>query len=117
MKIEVTIYGERRERRVSFPAEWVICDECRGEGKSSAYLGAYTMDEMDEAGPEFEEDYFAGRYDRTCECCKGSGKLKVIDYDRVRGRLQEAYLRAYQEQEREERAYQRICAAERRMGA
>lgn len=29
--------------------------------------------------PEFTEDYMAGRYDRTCDMCGGSGKVKTQD--------------------------------------
>jgi len=71
------------EYEVDLPMRWTICNNCEGHGKSSAYLGAYTASEMDEAGPEFEEDYFSGALDRTCECCKGSGKVQVVDVDRL----------------------------------
>jgi len=29
------------------------------------------------------QDYINGEYDRECESCKGSGKIKVLDRDRV----------------------------------
>lgn len=63
------------------PHKWIICDHCNGEGRSSAYLGAFTNEDMGE-DQEFFEDYMAGHYDRTCEYCKGSGKIKVIDKDK-----------------------------------
>ena len=53
---------------IELPSKWTICRHCQGEGTSSAYLGAFTRDDMDEAGPEFLEDYMAGRYDRACGC-------------------------------------------------
>lgn len=115
----ITLYGDK-ERRVALPARWCICDGCRGEGKSSAYLGAYTADEMDEAGPEFEADYFAGAYDRPCEECDGTGKVLRIDRKRISehgDRVEKAYLRAYDEQERAAREIDRISEMERRMGA
>lgn len=57
---------------------WFICEVCEGEGRSSAYLGAFTMSEFEETFDDFEsrEDYFAGRYDKPCKACKGSGKVK-----------------------------------------
>jgi hypothetical protein len=61
------------------PFRWVICGTCRGHGTSSAYLGAFTADQMDELGPEFRREYAEGFYDRTCDACGGSGKRKQID--------------------------------------
>lgn len=66
----------------AYPTKWEICPHCRGEGKSSAYLGAFTADQMRD-DPDFMEDYFAGNYDRTCEDCKGSGKVQEVDMDRM----------------------------------
>ncbi len=66
------------ELRAAFPSRWHICDECGGEGRSSAHLGAFSMAELGD-DPEFAEAYFAGAYDRACPCCKGSGKVKAID--------------------------------------
>lgn len=63
------------------PRRWAICGECDGEGKTSAHLGAFSMDELQE-DPDFCNDYFAGRYDRACPACKGSGKVKEINLDR-----------------------------------
>jgi len=60
-------------------SKWRICPRCDGEGQSSAYLGTYTADEMNEEGPEFQEDYIAGKYDRPCEECGGSGKVTQED--------------------------------------
>lgn len=59
-------------------AKWKICPRCEGEGKSSAYLGAYTAEEFQEAfDAEEQEDYIAGRYDGACEQCGGSGKVNA----------------------------------------
>jgi len=65
----------------SLPARWEICGECDGDGKSSAYLGDFSMDDLNE-DPDFAEEYFAGRYDRACPCCKGAGKVLVVDRER-----------------------------------
>lgn len=60
------------------PTKWEICRTCRGAGRSSAYLGAFTADQMAE-DPDFAADYAAGEYDRTCDRCGGSGKVKTVD--------------------------------------
>lgn len=52
-------------------SKYEVCPHCRGEGKSSSYLGSFTQDEMDEMGDEFLEEYMAGRYDRPCPECDG----------------------------------------------
>lgn len=61
-------------------SHWIICRHCRGEGKSSGYLGAFSMAELHE-DPDFYEDYMSGAYDRPCEVCAGSGKLLVKEPD------------------------------------
>lgn len=100
------------DTEVELPFKYVICSVCEGHGKSSAYLGAYTKSEMDEAGDEFYEDYMAGRYDKPCEHCD-DGKAKVADLSRMT--KQERKL--YREQCEEEREYRAMCRAERAMGA
>jgi hypothetical protein len=73
----VEIYGSR------YPAVWSICPCCNGEGKSSAYLGSFTSSEFDEAFDFEEQDaYFKGDYDRTCENCRGQGKVLEPDWER-----------------------------------
>jgi len=71
------------DSEIILPHKWQICGACEGHGKSSAYLGAYTQSEMDEAGPEFHDAYMAGEYDRTCDACGGAGKVKIPDYSRM----------------------------------
>lgn len=86
------------------PFRWIICSACRGEGKSSAYLGAFTAEDMDEAGPEFVEDYIAGNYDRACDTCGGSGKLKEVDPSKT----PKAKLREFRRQEQDNADCDRI---------
>jgi DnaJ-class molecular chaperone len=65
------------------PTKKIKCPSCQGKGKSSAYLGAYTRSEFDEAfDEEGKADYFAGRYDRPCNKCEGAGKQTVVDLKR-----------------------------------
>jgi hypothetical protein len=97
---------------VELPSRWEICGRCRGEGKSSAYLGAFTQSDMDEAGPEFLEDYVSGAYDRACDRCDGTGKVRRVDWSK----LTRAQRKAWNEQVRDERDYAAEVEAERRMG-
>jgi RecJ-like exonuclease len=64
---------------------------------------------MDEAGPEFFEAYMSGEYDKTCDACNGTGKVKVPDF-KVMSKTQreewdsqceaDDYIRAEEEAER-----------------
>jgi hypothetical protein len=72
--------------------KWTICPVCDGEGRSSAYLGAFTQDDMDQQDPDFLEDYVRGRYDRPCDTCGGDGKVTDDMLDRRRDRRADAYV-------------------------
>ena len=52
---------------------WMICPTCRGDGSHSQHLGEVRRDDWSDE--EFD-DYMAGGYDRTCESCDGSGKVR-----------------------------------------
>ena len=109
---EFTFEDEDGEEHVC-PTKWAICDSCRGEGKSSAYLGAFTSSEWADEDQDFQEDYMAGRYDRTCEECHGSGKVKVAAPEE----LDEDERKLWEEHAREMAAMRAMEASERRMGA
>jgi len=67
---------------IEVPTKNEVCSRCRGEGKHtnpSIDGHGITSEEMDELGPDFEEDYFSGVYDVTCEECKGAKVVKVPD--------------------------------------
>lgn len=98
---------------IELPFKWEICGSCRGEGKSSAYLGAFTRSEMDEEGPEFLDDYMGGRYDRACDRCEGGGKVRVVDWSK----LTKQQRKDWNEQVRGEREAAAITRMERAMGA
>lgn len=99
-------YTREDDTVVELPWKWDICCACGGHGASSAYLGAYTQSEMDEAGPEFHDDYMRGVYDRACDACDGDGKVKVIDEARAKPDDLAAYY--------DERRVDRELAAEER---
>ena len=91
---------------IELPFKWEICSHCEGEGMSSAYLGAYTREDMDEAGPEFMAEYMAGAYDKPCDCCGGSGKVKIADRSKMTKAQRTEYdaqLKAIAEVDAEER--------------
>ncbi len=101
---------------IQLPAKWEICPVCEGEGKESAYLGSWTGSEWAEEDPDFQEDYMRGGYDRRCEQCNGSGKIKDIDWDSIEANNPELYAELT-EQEDARASYEYEVAAERRMGA
>jgi len=86
---EHILYGENDEEH-QLPTVWVICGRCQGEGKSSAYLGAFTHDQMIE-DPDFAAEYKRGGYDRACDECDGAGKLKEIDEEKIAPEILEAW--------------------------
>lgn len=100
-------------REIAIPFTWQICSSCGGHGKSSAHLGAFTADEMAEEGPDFQDDYMSGFYDRTCDNCGGAGKVKVADL----AKMNPALRKEYREAQAEDRAERRERAMERAMGA
>ena len=100
----------RDDDEVELPWKWEICDHCEGHGTSSSYLGAFTRDDIDEAGEEFMEDYIAGRFDRSCEYCEG-GKVKTIDDSK----MSKADLEAWGQQCAEDEACESIHRQERLM--
>lgn len=59
------------------PAVWEICSNCQGNGSHSKHLGAITQEDLDRdwSADEFDA-YLAGAYDKQCEVCHGSGKVK-----------------------------------------
>lgn len=113
-----TIYVETPEgdEERDLPTRWEICGCCNGNGTSSRYLGAITQSDREPGGdwedPDEFEAYMAGEYDRRCDECEGSGKVRVVDVEH----LSAEDLAAYEAACDEERDYQACLAAERRMG-
>jgi RecJ-like exonuclease len=122
MKLSITIYSNRMEHAVAFPAEWVICPDCEGcatdRGRNvECDGGGFTAEEWDEQDEDFRRDYMAGRYDQPCEFCKGLGRIQIIDRDAVTDWRGKIFLRAIDAQERDRIEIDAIHAAERRAGA
>ncbi len=95
------------------PHRWVICTTCQGEGVSSAYLGAFTHEQMQDEGPEFLEEYLSGGLDRACDTCNGRGSVK----EPVPDKLPTALRVRYYQQERELQRSYAIERNEQLMGA
>lgn len=102
------------EEYIDVPAKWEICSDCSGEGESSAYLGAITMEDRErDWSPDEFEDYMRGGYDKTCDGCSGTGKIRVPDYDA----LDPETRKRIEDKEQDDAEYEAMCRAERRMGA
>ena len=83
--------GPENWKNVEISAIYEVCSSCRGDGKSSAYLGAYTQSEMDEMGDDFLHDYMAGAYDKTCTECYGNRVVLVPDRENANPDLLKKY--------------------------
>lgn len=59
-------------------APWMICPHCHGDGQHSQHLGEVNTEDWDDE--EFER-YMEGAYDRNCEVCGGSGKVREDEFD------------------------------------
>jgi hypothetical protein len=95
---------------IELPHKWEICSHCRGDGKSSSHLGAFTSSEWNEMDIEWQELYIAGRFDQDCPHCEG-GKVKVPDWSRMtkaQRKKWNAQCRAEAEVYAEERAERRM---------
>lgn len=92
------------------PHTWKICPTCRGEGRNSLHLGAFSGRRLEEAraDTEFWDDYMNGRLDQTCESCEGSGKVRVLD----RKACSKEKLALWDAQEREDAEYRAMQRAE-----
>ena len=94
------------EELIEVPFTWEVCPTCQGKGK-------HTNPSIDASGisseefhddPDFEESYLRGDYDVNCYNCGGIRVVAVTNDEVVL------------EAEREQREYERIRDAERRMG-
>lgn len=90
----------------------IVCPQCRGTGASSAYLGAFTHDELME-DIEFCEQYLSGGYDRTCETCHGKNVIDDVDEEAT----DKETLNLWHSWLQDEAEYRAEVEAERRMGA
>lgn len=114
--------GEEIEH--TLPSVMEVCSECNGHGTHliAGMKGhAYTSEEFEDSFDEEERhEYFTpgGRYDVTCEECGGKNVVPVVD-EKVCENNPEllATLELYYAKAADDAAYERECAAEKRMGA
>jgi hypothetical protein len=99
-------------KELSIPAKYEVCPDCEGEGTSSAYLGAFTWDQIDELGDDFREDYFAGRYDRLCETCKGERVVPIPDRENADPEILKMYDEIQDEERQSEQMHRMEMQAE-----
>lgn len=129
----VTIYGEccgenpciegcevdsEEEIMFSLPAHFEVCDICDGRGhyvNPSIDSGGLSQEDFDE-DPGFEEDYFRGVYDVSCERCHGKNVIPVVNNTGLTEKEQKLYER-YMKRVTDDAAYDAECRAERMMGA
>lgn len=114
-KITIALSVDYDVDELTVPAKWVICGNCRGNGKhvNRAVDGNGLSAEDFYEDPDFAEDYFSGVYDVACSECQATGKVLVPDEDK----MSEADLDALERHWEAEADYAAECAAERRMGA
>ena len=66
------------------------CPECYGSGTTdSVGSNGFTGSEFAELGSDFASEYFAGRYDQTCETCEGERWVEADSLDSYYDRLAE----------------------------
>ena len=104
------------EDEVEIPTTTATCPRCRGKRThvNPAIDGnGLSAEDMDEAGPEFRDDYMAGVYDVACFECGGAGSVLVPDRDKLTREERVAWYQ--QQQELADMAAEE--EAERRAGA
>lgn len=98
------------------PAKYEVCDTCNGKGSyvnpSIDSNGLSSEDLYDD--PDFAEDYFSGKYDVSCNECKGARVSPTVDWESLSSdpkltQIVQDYIDEYF-------AYQREVANERRYG-
>ena len=105
------------------PAKWVVCHDCRGEGRTlnENLRGVFTHEEFMECFDDEDSrmEYMkggSGIYGVPCKTCNERTTVAEVDWKTLRAR-DPKLAKAYEEHLREEREYQRLCEMERRMGA
>jgi len=108
--VTLTLWNdEGDETEVSLPAKFEVCGTCQGRGSHvnpSIDSQGITQEEFNQ-DPDFEEAYFAGAYDVTCNECGGLRVTPVVDVDSLKGEALasfEAWTKQEDARAREDRA-------------
>lgn len=68
----------------------MLCPTCDGDGTvvdPNIDAGGISFDEYGyDYDPDFEDDYFDGRYDITCPECKGHKVIQTLDFESIENR-------------------------------
>ena len=123
MTQEYTLMSEDGgEYTIELPVKYEVCPRCDGHGthlNPSIGEHAYTPEEFAESFDEEEAtEYFrrGGRYDVTCEKCRGGRVSPVIDVRLCTTPEQQQALRDMERSAREDREYEAMVRAERAFG-
>lgn len=90
----ITVLHPETGDEFAIPAKFEVCPRCHGEGSqvNPAIDGnGLTAEDIDEAGPEFLDDYLSGVYDVPCHQCKGERVVAVPDMERLNDEQRTAY--------------------------
>jgi len=102
----ITVYdSEDNEIELSLPTYREVCSRCQGTGthcNPSIDGNGISQEEFDQ-DPEFEENYFSGAYDVTCNECGGENVVEVVDEEKLKPEDLKAYQRWARNQEEMER--------------
>jgi hypothetical protein len=106
------------EVEIELPFRWEICSRCEGCGTDRGASvecdgGGFTSSEWAEQDDDFKEDYLAGRYDKPCANCCGTGKVQVVNYEK----MTKAQRKLWDDQCREDALDRCIERMERESGA
>ncbi len=108
---------EGDELEVEFPCKFDVCGTCEGRGSHvnpSIDAHGISAEEFAE-DPDFEESYFAGHYDQTCNECGGLRVVPAVDESSLTVEQTKQYA-LWLEQESDRYAYESERNHERRMG-
>lgn len=112
--IEYTVETDDGEEVFECPAVYAVCSKCQGKGShvNPAVDGhGISADEFAE-DPSFEEEYFNGTYDITCQKCNGERVTLIPDENST----DKIALKNYKKWEKEQAQFIRERAHEIYMG-
>lgn len=110
--IDAETLPEDHSGELTVQTKFEVCGQCEGSGTMvdpRVDAGGLSQEDFDE-DPEFREDYFSGRYDMTCNQCKGQRVTPALIFPKA---IQEAV----EDFERDSWDDAAESAAERAMGA
>jgi hypothetical protein len=69
--------------QIALPTRWTVCPTCNGAGRHvNPAIDCNGLTAADFAeDPDFEEAYFGGTFDQTCNQCAGRTTVPAVDRD------------------------------------